>query len=435
MRALALLLLAVLLLAGCATSRLPTATQAPLLPEAAVPLAFSAPVNMTTGASARETSLAIDPTNAQHLFACDPSGVPSTRNGHSYFYESRDGGASWHELQVETSATDPRKATFEGGDCDVAFDAAGTMYSADSWLGEIAVGSSSNGEAWNVGTVAAGGAPFADRPWLVGGPDGTVHLTYQDVQFGMPSTLWYTRSTDHARTFSPVSAVATATPDGAFTWTGNFVVSPDGSTLHSVYTRRASGVVPTPGDAGAERVEVSSSHDGGRSWSSVLVSARPASASYLYPAIARDAAGGLHVVFSQATSTDQPTWYTRSTDDGKTWSDPIALQRGVTSGSPWVAATTPGQAVAIWYASPKAQADLAKDEDWFLYATRIVNGTVVSSGPTTAAPLFHGQQGGFAEFNMVRAGPDGAFHVGASVGAKDARGNFHWQAIYQRQAP
>jgi hypothetical protein len=419
MRILAVLLLGLLLLAGCSTK--PEATSTGGTDAVRPGLSFLPPVNMTKVGSARETSLAIDPTNPLHLFACDPSGVPAVNNGHSYFYESKDGGQTWRDVQVETAQTDPRKETFEGGDCDVAFDAKGTMYTADTWLGEIAVGSSTNGESWQ-GTVIAGGAPVADRPWLVGGPDGTVYLTYQDVQFGMPSAIWFTKSTDHGLTFSPDRSVATAGPNGVFTWTGNFVVSPDGQTLHSVYTD-------------AERVEVATSHDGGATWSSTLVSARPHSASYLYPAIAQDRGGQLHVVFSQGTDTDQPTWYSRSTDGAKTWSAPIPILTGVASGAPWVAANRSGEAYVEFAGStdPKANAGAAKDADWFLYIAHMVNGTVADVHPTTTAPLFHGKQA-YPEFNMVRIGPDGGVHIGASIQAKGTGTSTHWQAVHQKVA-
>ncbi|MDQ3877819.1 MAG: hypothetical protein M3290_05645, partial [Actinomycetota bacterium] len=43
----------------------------------------------------RETSLAVDPTDASHLFICDPSGVPNTQYNQSYFHASSDAGKTW----------------------------------------------------------------------------------------------------------------------------------------------------------------------------------------------------------------------------------------------------------------------------------------------------------------------------------------------------
>ncbi len=434
-----LLLFAVLLvadLAGCSSSLTPGSSSGPIPPPPALQhTVFSHAVNMTSGSSARETSLALSPTDPNLLFACDPSGVPAVGNGHSYFYVSHDNGTTWSDVDNEDQQVDLRKAAFEGGDCDVAVDAAGTLYTADTWLGDLSVGSSKDGGAtWTVGTSLAGTAPAIDRPWLVGGPAGTVYLTYQDVQFGMPAAIWFTKSTDYGQTFMPAVPVATATQAGLYSWEGNFVVVGE-QDLHLVYNRRATGVVGLPTDSPAEDVTVATSHDSGLTWTSTIVSHRLASASYLYPAIAADSAGDLHVVFSQASGGMQPTWYSRSTDAGATWSEPIPLMTNVTSGSPWIAAGKPGQAAAIFFGCDGACSG-NDDLNWTLYSARIVNGTVVEAGPVTGAPLFHGkQQLGFAEFNMVRLDAWGRMRIGASVPfAKQADGSdLHWQAMYVPQ--
>lgn len=438
MRILPTLFLAGVLLAGClqVPHTDPLGGGLPQIGHAA----FLPATNMTKGGSARETSLALSPVDPNLLFACDPSGVPSTGNGHSYFYLSRDGGLTWSDTNVEDQAVDLRKAAFEGGDCDVAFDAAGTLYTADTWLGDLSVGSSRDGgKTWTVGTSAAGTSPVIDRPWLVGGPAGTVYLTYQDVQFGMPSLVWFAKSTDFGQTFTPAVPVTTATPRGVFTWEGNFV-SVGESDFYQVYTRRDSAPVtfgpPVP-ESDAETVWVASSHDGGLTWSSHLVSARPHAASYLYPAIAVDGSGMLHVVFSQRDGTLQPTWYSRSTDKAATWSEPMPLLANVTSGSPWIAAgATPGQATAIFFGCPGSY-DPKKGADWFMYTAQVSGNTTIHAevATTTQQPMFRGNVS-FAEFNMVRLDSSGLAHIGASIpwAKKDGTGQ-HWQAMYQRMAP
>ncbi|MES2155588.1 MAG: sialidase family protein [bacterium] len=398
------------------------------------PIFADRPTNMTgPGSSHRETSLAVSPADTRVVLACDPSGVPNVSGGQSYFYLSTDNGTKWTDLKVE-GTTDPRRATFEGGDCDVAIDAAGTLYTADTWLGDLSIGSSKdNGNTWTVGNAAAGTAPVIDRPWIVGGPAGTLYLTYQDVQFGMPSLIWFTKSTDYGLTFLPAVPVATATADGPYTWEGNFAPSADGTDLYSVYTRRETGVVGSPVASDAESVFVSASHDGGLSWTSHLVSKRTVSASYLYPSIGLDAGGQLHVVFSQATENGQPIWYSTSKDQGVAWSEPIPLVPGTVGFSPWIAGGQAGQAFAIWEASPDGGATFGNDADWYLYWARISNGTIIT-GTTTAAPVFHGKQSvGFAEFDTVRLDKDGFAHIGASMPQGKAN-NVHWQAMYQRQA-
>src|SRR4051794_30197140 len=134
--------------------------------------AWDAPVLVSATQAARETSLVTDPSNPKRQLVCDPSGVPNTSHGQSYFHLSTDGGKHWKPTNVETSTTDTRRAAFEGGDCDVTFDKGGTMYSADTWLGDLSIGhSTDHGESWS-GTSVSGSSPIVDRPRLVGRPKG-----------------------------------------------------------------------------------------------------------------------------------------------------------------------------------------------------------------------------------------------------------------------
>lgn len=146
-------------------------------------------------------------------------------------------------------------------------------YSGDTWLGDLSIGhSTDNGETWH-GTAIATTGFIVDRPWLVGGPAGTLHVTYQDLQCCMPSAIWYIRSNDHGTTFTPAVPIANAGPDGAFTWQGNFAVSPDQKHLSStagakdlhwgVWTSKARDIV-------GRRM-----HDAGLTWESHLVTSMP----------------------------------------------------------------------------------------------------------------------------------------------------------------
>lgn len=417
-------------------------------------VAFLDPVRVDTQNRAnREASLALNPSDESEMAICSPSGVPSVNlvtpvvrvNGHgqSFFYHSRDGGATWRYLVVEPPA-DARRNTYEGGDCDVAFDAGGTLYTADLWLGSIAVGSTRDHGATWVSTPVATTVPVVDRPWLVGGPAGTVHMAYHDVQFAMPGTIWYTRSTDYGATFSPSIPVAVPTDEKPFNWMGNLVVSPDGQEMHIVYTRRATALLEFNSGPAAlleHEVWVAASRDGGLTWTSTLVSVRPASASYLYPSLARDAAGILHLVFAQATSTDQPVWYASSTDGGLTWTAPVKVLANVRAYSPWVDAREPGKAAILWYGSPNRTATLTTNQDWFHYWA-VAEGADVgnvqfTTGTTTAAPIFHGKQGSMAEFNQVRLDSEGFMHIGAAamwMNATKSPPAPQWMLQYQRQS-
>jgi hypothetical protein len=434
MNRLAPALLLVALLAGCAT--VPGATPGGNGATAHSAIVPAPLVNVSSTHTSRETSIAVSPANDQDVFLCAPSGVPAAQNGESYFFVSRDGGATWTEIKVETSPTDPRQATFEGGDCDVAYDAAGTMYAADISLASVSMGASRDGgKTWS-GTPVGGSSPVADRPWLVGGPAGTVYMTYQDVQFGTPTMIWFVKSTDYGATYSRAVPVVTPDSSNPYTWEGNLVVSPDGKDLAQAYNRRNTGAGSLPTDQQAEDVFVATSHDGGATWTQHLASHRPDSASYLYPSLARDAAGGLHLVFAQKDGDKgQPVWYAYSGDKGATWTKPIPLSHGV-GYSPWVAATPEGTAVVQWLGSPQPNATLSDDNDWFTYVALVRgHGEDVTLSTSTAAPIFHGKMGGWPEFNMVRLDAHGRILLGESVPTNTKSGVTYTEVFQRLAAP
>lgn len=400
---------------------------------------WSAPVLVNADQAHRETSLAISPRNEKVMLACAPSGVPNTGYNQSYFHRSLDGGKTWEPLRVENDDEgDARKYTFEGGDCDVAFDDGGTMYSADTWLGNLSVGHSrDNGGTWQGTPVAASGL-VVDRPWLVGGPEGTIHVSYQDLQCCMPSAIWYTKSTDFGQTFQPTSMVAGAGAEGAFTWQGNLVVSEDGNDLYLAYTRRAGAALLSGLDEqGPEKLFVAASHDAGATWTSHLVAAMPNPMSYLYPSLALDGTGKLHVVFSSMTGKDRPIWYATSTDDAATWTKPVPLTRGDAGFSPWIAVDRKGNAAVTWYGSPDPATNETTESEWYFYWARIPAGELdaarVRTGTTTRTPIFTGVSP-IPEFENVRLDAKGRMHIGASAYRTDENGaNPGWAIYYQRE--
>jgi hypothetical protein len=427
-------------LAGC----LDTSTKGPQTPtpEPTPPRIpqFVPAVLISAERAHRETSLAINPKDPNNMIACTPSGVPNTGYGSSYFYHTIDNGTTWTELVVE-GPMDPRKATFEGGDCDVTIGPDGTYYTADTWLGSISLGSSRDqGKTWDVGNPAAGSAPVADRPWLVPGPNGTIHLTYQDIQFGMPSLIWYMRSADYGRTFTPAVPLATATQDGAYTWTGNFVVSPSGQDLYSVYTRRQSMTTGSLESGGPQDAYVAASHDSGLTWTSRLVAKRDSPISFLYPSIAMDTSGILHVVFAQKANGSHPVFYTYSKDKALTWSKPVAVGEPVWAYAPWVDARTPGAAVVQWYGSPIDVEKRTANHTWFNYWAQIRGADTdqlnITWGPTSDEPFSDFQPanpGSTPEFNQVRLDPWGNMRIGASHWVTENGQARRWQITYQTQ--
>ena len=413
------------------------AGQASVVPGTRPDTAWQAPVLVSGTQAHRETSLALNPADPTQMFVCDPSGVPNTAGNQSYFHRSADGGATWKYTDVEGGTTDTRNYAFEGGDCDVAYDQGGTAYTADTWLGSLSVGHSTDGgQTWD-GTAIAGTTPVVDRPWLVGGPPGTLYVSYQDLQCCLVSAMWFTKSTDYGKTFLPAVPITTANNDGAFTWEGNFVVAPGGQDLYLVYTRRQGPAVGSLDSQGPETVWVASSHNGGLTWASTKVASMPNPASYLYPSIAMDAAGTLHVVYSsRRIGEDRPIWYAASSDRALTWTAPVPLSPGTSGYSPWIAAGAEGEAVVAWLGSPDPEATETTTSDWYFNWARISGGgtaaPTITRGLTTSAPMFTGKQV-MPEFEMVRLDADGMAHLGMSVYYKPGTAAARWSVWYQRE--
>jgi hypothetical protein len=383
---------------------------------------WDAPVLVSGTKAARETSLAINPKNPKHLFICEPSGVPAVGDGSSYYYFSSDGGKKWRQMEVETATTDSRGAAFEGGDCDVAYDAGGTMYTADTWVGNLSVGSSrNNGETWE-GSAVSVTAPVVDRPWLVGGPPGTVYLTYHDLQCCTPSAMWFTKSTDYGKTFLPAVPITTVAPDGGYTWEGNFVTANGGKDLYLVYSRRVGGVV----NSGLpEQISLASSHDSGLTWTTTPIAEIPRETSSIYPSLGIDAAGWLHVAWAAPRDGDNPVFYTMSKDKGAKWTAPKPLNAGKTGQAPWVVGGRAGEAAIAWLGSPSGKVDA--DSDWYFYWARVTNGRV-TTGTTTRTPMWTGKQTA-PEFEMLRLDRQGRMHLGMSVFVAPGK----WGVYYQRE--
>jgi hypothetical protein len=382
---------------------------------------WAKPVLVSKTQAHRETSLAINPRDNRQQMICDPSGVPNTDGGQSYFHRTTDGGKTWHYQDVEGGTTDTRNYAFEGGDCDVAFDAGGTAYAADTWLGDLSVGHSTDGgKTWD-GTALSGTSPVIDRPWLVGGPKGTVYLSYHDLQCCSPAAMWFTKSTDYGKTFSPAVPITTANADGAFIWEGNFVVSPSGKDIDLIYSRRSSinGISAGAGGESPMSLWLASSRDGGSSWTSTKVTNLSAETTTIYPQIGRDAGGYLHVVWCQPGAAGTPVWYTYSKDGGRSWRGTSVLNPKRTGWAPWVVGgKTKGSAAVVWLGSPDAKATQSTDSPWFFDWARVSIGSsgkpLIRTGSTTKQPIWQGRQT-YPEFEMVTLDAKGLMHIGMSV--------------------
>ena len=410
---------------------LAAAAAAPGGAAAPAPVRWGAPVLMSDGRAAKEISLVLNPRDERQMFACTPAALLDPDVPQSTVYRTTDGGRSWRYVDVEP-AGDARESTYEGADCDVAYDAAGTVYVADTWVGNLSVGASRDGGATWTGTPLAVSVPIVDRPWIVGGAAGTVYVTYQALQGQMPTLMWFTKSTDYGKTFSPAVPITTANADGTYTWEGNLVAHPNGRDLYQVHIRKV-----TPADPLAEplndSVQLATSRDGGLTWSTRTIAPLPerTSPETIYPIVAMDAGGHLHAAWSasRAAEKDVPVYYTTSRDAGLTWSKPLMIGAGRHERAPWVAGgPRAGQAAIAWLDTPDDPLALDEPPRWYAGYATLASGRVTATGTTTRTPLAVGPNPSYAEFQAIRYGRDGRLHVGLAV-QRDGK----WVLYYQRQ--
>lgn len=411
----------------------PLKTQPPKAEPIVAAAGWNPPVLMSEPAKAYiEASLALDPTDSRRAFSCTPAAIEAAYDSQSWFYSTSDGGETWGYQKVEGGLQDIRGLIIEGQDCDVAYDQAGTMYVADNWIGSVSVGNSRDaGKTWT-GTPLAASVPVADRPWLVAGKPGHVFMSYQDVQCCLPSLMWFTKSSDYGKTFSPaVSVTSAADGPGAFTWQGNFVVSPSEQDIYLVYTRRQ-GLNHIP--EGPETIWVAHSRDGGATWESSLVATLPQQKTTIYPSIAMDAGGVLHVVWSAPGESSNPIYYSFSRN-GQLWHEPVALNPGKVGWAPWVAGGAAGRAAIAWLGSPDPTATALTENPWFFGWAKVElvgDEPRITTGDTTTTPVFVGQQGK-PEFNTVRLDRNGKMHLAMAVYQVQEGGSSSWVVYSQTE--
>lgn len=249
----AVLLIAALVLAGCATEPTPVDDIADTVERVAymvdgnvsyygdvVTRLFSEPLLIDNTRAGGEPVIAVAHDGSilvsahpgwthYHPDLDDPASLSLVEeaNGQSYLWRSTDGGDSFQHIGL-IGASGPRSTGLGFSDPDFTVDGTGRIWYTDLMaLAEQSVSySDDHGATWSAGNLVAGAGPAVDRQWM-GSHEDTVYLTanyFADRSAG--------QSSDGARPFQ------TTTDDG-LTWTtvgyapcgGDFVVDPRDGTI------------------------------------------------------------------------------------------------------------------------------------------------------------------------------------------------------------
>jgi len=367
----------------------------------------------TTTLAHNEPSISVNPANRNNIVA----GSNDYREGgsnaiHAYYYLSDDGGQTWSNGRLPGLVPLPEIQ----GDMAVAFGPDNWVYynflnfnrnTSDPQDGVWASASSDGGHTWgNPVEIANGYTTYnTDKEYIAADNSssayrGNVYSCFTDFNTGS-GTIRISRSTNHGQTWSsPANNIGTDNDQGC-----DVTVGPNGE----VYVVFSSYV---PGSGG---ILMMHSTDGGVTFLgparvstlSEMVSPPGGYRASSFPSIAVNPTNGdLHAVWPDSRFDGKADiLYSRSTDGGLTWSNPIVLNDDGTAHwqfMPWVS-VSPGGAVGVsWNDTRNDPANRNYDEyyaqsnDDGLTWTRNYRVSTVTSPPPTINGNFIGDYTGLA---------------------------------------
>src|SRR6267143_1329467 len=336
-----------------------------------------------------------------NLYAAAIQGVPggvdvwkSYDNGKTFTYLGQPDGT-----QVLATTGTTTGVGLGGGDEDLAVGSSGNVYMNSLWLGSTTQASSFNGgNTWAVNPLASN-IPGNDRQWIAASGDTTLYLTNKQLGALQNGTLSIVvvKSTDGGITFPQITQVTTPVSGVQPGDQGNIVVDPRNGYVYNVFFEQTSTAV-----------YLARSTDGGVTFSLKLVYQGPADTSlaHVFPAIAVDRGGNLHVVFSDGVN----TYLTTSGDLGATWSHAVRVNHGAstrTAIQPWVVAGGPGKVDVTWLGSSTTNF-MDSSAQWRVYMAQSQNDLV--SVPTFAQSTVTG---------VVHVGPVCVNGLGCASGTRN----------------
>ena len=305
-----------------------------------------------------------------------PGGVDlwkSTDKGATFVYMGEPDGA---QDKCDVMGTSACTAGAGGGDDSIDVSSGGYLYVSSLYLGGITMSTSYDGgtggivegQKWEV-HPASSGIPVNDREWVAAYGPQTLYMTFD--QAPAPGPLWFTKSTDAGKTFSPPVML---TGVSALSRENNLVVDQYNGNIYTTFTPAGS----------SNQIKLLKSTDGGATWmtTTAFTGAAGTCVENSFPILAVDKGGNLHLVFTQSfgcgptpARINAHVYLTSSTDQGATWLPPVQVDAGSNSNStvmPWVVAGSAGVVDITWYGSSSSSPDTAPF-DWHVFFAQTTN--------------------------------------------------------------
>jgi hypothetical protein len=294
----------------------------------------------------------------------------STDKGASFVYMGQPDGAQDHcnPPLVQCNA-------LGGGDDQIDVSSGGYLYVSSLWLGNITmsvsydggVGGVEPGQKWEVNPAAAN-LVSDDRQWVAAYGPQTLYMTFATTALTRPPGsigLFMTKSTDGGKTFPTLVEITAATPLDTVNVESNLVVDPYTGNLYTAF-------IP---NAALNVIKLASSTDGGATWNITTAYTAPAGTTNrgVFPILAIDKGGNLHLVFTNSTPagalpyrTNSHVYLTSTADPSATnptWLPAVQVDSSAvdpdttTACEAWVVAGSPGVVNIAWLGTSAISTD------------------------------------------------------------------------------
>jgi hypothetical protein len=265
------------------------------------------------------------------------------------------------------------------------------------------------GKTWQAGTglPAIGGLPDSDRQWYAPDPTvaGRIYFAYHDLE-GPNINVW--RSDDYGQTFTQYAGVTLLGPTFVDSSQGNTTSRPwvdplDSNIVSMLYAYNdAQSSATTPPNApefNLREFGLARSTDAGKTWTNNLVydagltGGQTNTVAHEFPQAAMDSAGNLYVLFSEKIGGQSNTHIMMGVlpRNATTFSKVVQVDSGgvLSNVFPWAVGGDPGMVDITWYGSPAADNN-DHNAQWSEMFSQTTN--ALSANPTFVQSRLSGPQ-------------------------------------------